>query len=185
VELTLFITKQVVVTCPRPVAVAVCQDNIQRQELQGGIDIQDRIERCFQLIARCFVQCLAKLDKCGPCLRAVVRFHFETRFVFFKIITKITEPTITVGATTDLPASSLGTIEILSDKFFVELLHAIENTPTFSVNDNLHKIGFGRRNILASDMRVDNGTHHGRVAVTVQEIQCLVTINALVFIDHV
>ena len=184
-KLTLFITKQVVVTCPRPVAVAVCQDNIQSQELQGAVDIQDRIERCFQLIARCFVQCLAKLDQCGPSFRAIIRFHFKARFVFFKIIAKITEPTITVGAPANLPASSLGTIKILRNKFFVELLNAIENTPTFTVNDNLHKIGFGRRNMLASNMRVDNGTHQRRVAVTVQEIQSLVTINALVVIDHI
>ena len=63
-----------------------------------------------------------------------------------------------------------------------ELTYSPQLSP---IDDNFDEVGLGGRDAFPSDRRINHRTHHRSVAVAVQEIQRLVTVQPLVFIDVV
>ncbi len=66
VEAPLLVLIDAVVARACPVAVAVDERHIQRQEPQRAVDVEDRIERGFQLVGRRLVQDTEQLDESRP-----------------------------------------------------------------------------------------------------------------------
>ena len=69
VKLPVLVPVDAVVAGPRPVAVAVDERDVEREEPQRAVDVEDRLERRLELRRRRLVQHLAQLDERRPRLR--------------------------------------------------------------------------------------------------------------------
>ena len=184
VKLALLVQIDAVVAGSNPIAIAVDERVVEREEPQQSVDVEHRLKCGFQFFRRRFVERLAELDERLPGFVAVV-FDLVTAFVIFGVVTDVFQATTATRRAADLPARSLRRRIILSEELLVELLHVGVHAPAFTVDDHFHEVRFRCRDVLPSNVRIQNAAQERIVFVGVQQVQRFVAVQPLFRIDGI
>ena len=176
---------QAVVAGTCPIAVAIDQRDIKRQKPQQAIDIEDRFDRIRQISAAGFVQDLAQINQSTPGHLLVFRLDLEPLLIAVQFLTKVSHSAIGIRTPGYFPASSRSAPEVFLDEVFIELLDITENPPTLIVDHDLDKIRLGNGKKILANERIERATHHRRITVAVEQVQCLVSVEPLIGVNEV
>ena len=183
-EFVIGIQIDTVIARANPIAIGVHQTNVESKKPKQLIDVANRLQLCRQFIHRSLINHAAEFDQLRQCLLPA-RFLFIGIPIVCGILTPIVQSTATPGRPGHFPTGALGGVVVLLNKLLVVLLNVREDTSVFAVDHDSNKIGFGRRHVLPSNLRIQDRTHQRSVTICVQQIECLVSKNPLLIVNHV
>jgi hypothetical protein len=126
-----FVEIQVVIAAPGPIAVAVDQHIVERQEPERAIDVQDRRERPFELVRRCRVQDPGQADQRVPGPPVVPVPDLEQPLVGFGIVAGVLEARAAARIARYLPAYAVLALESVGDEVAIDLFETGTSTSVF------------------------------------------------------
>ena len=185
VELALVILEEIVVARASPISVTVNQRHIQGQEPEQAVDVEDRRECLLQLIGRCLIERVAERNQVFPGLLIILRLDLESSPIFRDILAQVPETTIRARVAAHFPPSPFGRAIVFGQELLVELLNVGIQAPAFPIDDDLDKVCLGCRDVLPGNMRVQQRTHHRRIAAAVEEIERLISVKTLVWMHEI
>ena len=71
------------------------------------------------------------------------------------------------------------------DEVLVELLNITENPPAFAIDHDLDEIRPGGWKEILRDEGIEGAAHHRRIAVAVEQVQCLVAVESLPAVNKI
>ncbi len=149
VEAALLVLIDVVVARARPVAVAVDQRDVERQELERAVDVQDRRERRFELSGGVWFRTFVKRDQIRPALRVVLARDLVEPLVVLDALAEVVQPGAAARAARHLPSRALRGVEEVAHEVLVELLRVHVDAPAFAVDHHAHEVDLRRRDVVA------------------------------------
>ncbi len=129
VELPLRIAIQAVIAGPGPVAVAVDQDVIKRQEPEDTVDVEDRLEGFLELSRRCLVENPAQGNEGLPVRLVVGRRDLEPFLVLLNLLPQVSEAAVGARVPRNLPAGPLAGPILPRQESFASLAHTKPDAP--------------------------------------------------------
>ncbi len=151
-EYSIRILIDVVITRACPIPITVDQCCIGCKKPKRTINIEYVFQLFFEFFWCRFIQSFAQLNQALPGLFLIFGLDLKTFTIRRDIITQIPESTITSWASVHFPACSTGCSIIRFNKVTVELFDVAIHSPAFTVDHNIHKVGFRRWNPRAGNL---------------------------------